>query len=60
MSSIPSRARASLGHPHQSVPISMGAPPTSYSSLHDRIELERMEKEKREREMAEIRDRENR
>ena len=38
----------------------MGAPPTSYSSLHDRIELERMEKEKREREMAEIRDRENR
>ena len=60
MFSIPSGAGASPGHPPRSVHSSMGAPPTSYSSLHDRIELERMEKEKREREMAEIRDRENR
>ncbi len=34
--------------------------PNSYSSLHDRMELDRMEKEKRDREMAELRDRENR
>jgi len=33
--------------------------PNSYSSLHDRMELDRMEKEKRDREMAELRDREN-
>ena len=34
--------------------------PNSYSSLQDRMEIDRHEKEKRDRELAEIRDRENR
>jgi len=40
--------------------ISQSLTPNSYSSLQDRMELERHEKEKRDRELAEFRDRENR
>lgn len=40
--------------------ISQNLTPNSYSSMQDRLELDRHEKEKRDRELSEFRDRENR
>merc|ERR1719481_2437049 len=40
--------------------ISQSLTPNSFSSLQDRMEVDRHEKEKRDRELAELRDRENR
>ena len=57
-SSLPSPSLNRSHGPGPSPGLSIG--PGSYSSLQDRMEIDRMEKEKRERELAELRDRENR
>jgi hypothetical protein len=57
-----SDSRLAIGAPGISpgIRVAHNLTPNSYSSLHDRMELDRLEKEKRDREMAELRDRENR